>query len=342
MRIGIIGLGLAGKVHLEAWKRVDGVAVAAVADPSAGARAFAEQAGFPTYDDPLEMIAREPLDAVSVCTPPIGHPALTLACLERGLDVLCEKPLAPSPADALMMLGAAARLHRHLVLATKFRHVPELVKARELIQQGEIGEPITFEVGFSSIVDMTKRWNARRNFSGGGVVIDNGCHAFDVVSFLFGTVSRVHATRLRPAQDIAVEDSATVLVGAGSSLIGRIDLSWSLATHHENYVTVYGSKGTVEVGWRRAQIRQGQGVPRAIGNGYDKYDAHQRMLTAFRDLVLGKRTPWITAAEAMRTVAAVDAAYRSLDSGAWETVEMPAVHEVAPRGERVVGARVGE
>lgn len=330
MRVGIIGLGLAGRVHLEGWRATNDVDVVAISDPSASARAWATDAGLTAFEDPFAMLARETLDAVSICTPPAAHGPLTLAALERGLHVLCEKPLATNPADALGMLGRAAEADRHLVLATKFRHVPDIARAREVIASGEIGQVLTFEIVFSSVVDMTKRWNVQEGLAGGGVIIDNGCHAFDIVSYLFGPVTRVNATRLKAGQSVpvAVEDSATVLVEAGAGVIGRIDLSWSLATYRESYITIHGTKGTVEIGWRGSQIRMGQGVPRPLGSGYDKHDAHRRMMTVFRDVVTHGARPWILPAEAMRTVAAVDAAYRSLQHGTWQALDMPAVQEV--------------
>jgi len=322
MRVGIIGVGRAGRIHLDAWRTVDGVEVAAIADRAPALRRWARETGLRSYSDPLDMIARESLDAVSICTPPIYHAQVAIACLERNLDVLCEKPLAVTGHDALRMLRTAARMQRHLVLATKFRHVPDLVRARELIAAGAIGEPIAFEIDFSSMVDMSTRWNSRRALAGGGVVIDNGCHAFDIVAFLFGTVARVHATRLKPVQAIAVEDSATVLVAASGGLVGRIDLSWSLATGRETYVTIYGSAGTIEVGWRGSRLRPANGPAEPIGPGYDKGEAHRLMVAAFRDLVAGKAPPWISPGEMLRTIAAVEAAYRSLRSGGWTAVDM--------------------
>ena len=328
MRVGIIGLGLAGRVHLDGWRATDGVEVVAISDPSSDARTWAADAGLRPFDDPFTMIARESLDAVSICTPPASHGPLTLACLEKGVHVLCEKPLATNPADALGMLARAVEADRRLVLATKFRHVPDIIRAREVIAAGEIGEVLTFEVLFSSVVDMTKRWNAQATVAGGGVIIDNGCHAFDIVNFLFDSIVRVHATRLKPGQEMPVEDTATLLVETKDQIIGRIDLSWSLATYRESYITILGTKGAIEIGWRGSQIRVGQGVPRPLGGGYDKNDAHRRMMTAFRDVVTEGARPWITAAEAMRTVVSVDAAYRSLASGTWQTVDVPTVADV--------------
>ncbi len=327
MRVGVIGVGRAGRIHLEAWRATPGVEVRAIADRAIAVRSWARDMGLQVYGDPLDMIAREPLDAVSLCTPPVSHAQVAIASLERNLDVICEKPLALNGNDVLRMLHTAARLERTLLVATKFRHVPDMVRARELIAGGAIGEPVAFEIDFSSPVDMSRRWNCRRAIAGGGVIVDNGCHAFDIVAFLFGTVTRVLATRLKPVQNLSVEDSASIMVAAGRGLIGRIDLSWSLATGRSTYVRVYGSGGTLEVGWHGSHLLVAGREPESIGTGYDRDDAHRRMMASFRDLVAGTGRPWISPGECVRTVAAVEAAYRSLRAGGWSTVDMMGVRD---------------
>jgi len=322
MRIAIAGLGRAGLVHLEAWRLVPGVEVVAASDPLPAARQRASEAGLRAYSDSLAMLESERLNAVSICTPPADHAQLAIACFERGLDVLCEKPLALNTSEALQVLRAATRKRCHLLLATKFRHVPEVILARDLIRAGEIGEPLAFEVSFCAPVDMSQRWNSQRHRSGGGVVIDNGCHAFDVVCFLFGSVKRVHATLLKPLQRLAVEDSATVQMEADRGVIGRVDLSWSLAIGRESYLVVYGSRGIMEIGWHTSRIKLAGQEWRAFGGSYDKIAAHRDMATCFKEVVTGSGQGWITALECLRTVATTDAAYRSVGSGGWEWVKV--------------------
>src|SRR5574340_1197888 len=132
MRIGIIGIGRAGKVHLDAWQLVPGAQVAAVYDPSAAARQEAMSAGLQAYGEIEELLDEELLDAVSICAPPADHADLADECFKRGLHVLCEKPLALNTQEAMWMLRMAAAKRCHLLLATKFRHVPEVVMARDL------------------------------------------------------------------------------------------------------------------------------------------------------------------------------------------------------------------
>lgn len=151
--------------------------------------------------------------------------------------------------DARRMLVTAARHGRRLLVASKFRHVPDLVRARTLVADGAIGETLAFAIDFSSVVDMSQRWNALPNVAGEGVVVDNGCHAFDIVGFLFGPVARVHATRREALQHLSVEDAATILVGAAGGLTGRVELSWSHPTSCPAYVAINGTRGAIEIGW---------------------------------------------------------------------------------------------
>jgi len=322
MRVGIIGFGRAGRVHLDAWRAVAGVDVAAVSDPSPAVVSAARQEGLQAVRESCELLAMPDLDAVSICAPPVEHAPLSIAALERGLHVLCEKPLAIRRPAALRMMQAATRRGRQLLLATKFRHVPDLLVARELVAGGVIGEPLAFEIDFSSRVDMAGRWNARRSVSGGGVIIDNGCHAFDIVGFLFGAVRSVRATRLKAAQPLAVEDSATVMVEVGDGLIGRMDLSWSHATQRETYLMIHGTEGSIDVGWRQSRLRLIGQEPRALHVGlYDRHASHVAMMNAFVAVVSGTRCPWISPGECLRTVAAIEASYHSLRSGGWVPVD---------------------
>jgi predicted dehydrogenase len=322
MRVGIIGLGRAGAVHLEACTSVPGMQVVSVCDPSPGARGSALAAGIAAYVDVARMLEKERLDAVSICAPPADHAKLATTCLDRGLHVLCEKPLAITSADALDMLDAARRNGRRLLVASKFRHVPELALAREMVRSGQLGEPLAVAISFCSAVDMSGRWNAQRRRSGGGVIIDNGCHAFDIIYFLFGSVTRVHATRLKSVQQLSVEDSAVVHVRTGNGVIGSADLSWSFATGRDTYLVVHGSCGTVELGWQSSRVKLAGESWREIGGPYDKLEAHRRMHAAFMGSITNGTQPWISASECVGVVATVEAAYRSLRTGAEERVEV--------------------
>jgi predicted dehydrogenase len=329
VRIGIIGLGRAGAIHLDAIRLLSGAHVAAICDASDQVRQNASNDGYAVYADLDEMLANADLEAAIICTPPSDHAATAVRCLQRGLHVLCEKPLALSTGDVLTMLQTANQHRRKLLVASKFRHVPEITRARAIIDSGEIGDPVTFEISFCSSVDMTGRWNSQRNKAGGGVIIDNGCHGFDIISFLFGSIRRVHATRLRSLQSIGVEDSATILVWAGDDVIGKVDLSWSIATPRDSYLVVHGSRGSVQVGWKTSGVQLASQPWQAMGAPYDKIAAHRAMLERFALAVRNGHESWISTAECLQTVAAVDAAYRSLESGSTEWVSIQGMRELS-------------
>ncbi|MBI3782397.1 MAG: Gfo/Idh/MocA family oxidoreductase [Deltaproteobacteria bacterium] len=320
MQIAIIGLGRAGTTHVEACERLPNVTVAAAYDPSTNARAAARNRGIRAYSSLSGMLGNEELDAVIICAPPADHVALALQCLQAGLPVLSEKPLTVGVTDALTLLRQAQRRQRLLQVASKFRHVPEVAALRQLLMASELGEPLSFEVNFCSAVDMTHRWNAIPARSGGGVIIDNGCHAFDIVHFLFGGVTDVQATALRAKQAVGVEDSAALLVRTPQGLIGQINLSWSWNSERDAYVSVRGTRGTVEIGWQSSRIKRVAGDWLGLGGAYSKIDAHQRMHATFLEAVAHRGAPWISPAECVNVVSTVEAAYRSVRSGEWERV----------------------
>lgn len=329
MRTGIVGFGRAAAFHLEAVRLVPDVEVVAACDPELEGRERAHKQGLRAYASLEAFLDQERLDAAIVCTPPSDHAEVVIACVERGLHVLCEKPLALSTWDVIRMLQTANHEQRKVLVASKFRHVPEVARVREMLAAGELGVPISFEISFCSPVDMSGRWNAQRCRSGGGVIRDNGCHAFDIVSFLFGSIRRVYATRLRALQPLAVEDSATVQVWADDDVIGKVDLSWSLAPPRDSYLVVHGSRGSVEVGWRTASVKLADQPRREIGGAYDKIEAHRIMHASFIESVDNGGRPWITATECLQVVATVDAAYRSLESGTSEWVAIQGARELS-------------
>src|SRR4051812_24602758 len=186
MKVGLVGLGRAGNVHLAAAEVASDLEIAAVCDPSPQAREAASKAGHRAYATVAELLEGETLEGVVICAPPADHKPLALLCLEQGLHVLCEKPLAIGLREGIDMMAAARRCGRVLLVASKFRHIPAVMRAHDLIAGGQLGELLEFHVRFCSATDMSKRWNAEPAVSGGGVISDNACHVFDLASYLFG------------------------------------------------------------------------------------------------------------------------------------------------------------
>jgi predicted dehydrogenase len=322
LRVGLIGFGRIAAVHLQAWRECQGVRLLAACDVDTGARRRAAEQGLAVFDSAEEMLEAVRPDVLSICTPPSSHQELANCCLERGLHVLCEKPLTVDFSSALELAGTVARKRGTLLVASKFRHVPELARARELVRGGDLGRVSGFRIEFAAPVAMADRWNAVPAVSGGGVIIDNGWHAFDLVHFLFGGIDSVATQMGDGGQVLAVEDSATITVTTAAGEKGEIVLSWSAPSSGDDYVTIRGARGSVHVGWKSSCLRRGDGATVPLGTGYDRTEAHRRMMACFRDVGAGSGEPWISMDETMGIAASVEAAYRSSRSLVTEAVRL--------------------
>src|SRR5262249_52378633 len=154
---------------------------------------MANEIGARAYRSHTEMIANETLQGVSVCTLPSTHRDIVVDLLRSGIHVLCEKPFAISVEEGKEMLRTAQE-HRALLLpAFKFRFFDEVQKAKELLDRNSLGKILTFRVMFGGFIDMTGTWYAQKKLAGGGVIIDNGPHALDIVRYLLGEIRSVNA-----------------------------------------------------------------------------------------------------------------------------------------------------
>ncbi len=321
--LGIVGAGAIGSVHVTAASSLDNVKLTAICDErSEAAQELARRFGARAYSQYQQLALEERLDGVILCTPPDTHPELAEFYLQRGVDVLCEKPLAISGVAARDMLACAQRNGRLLMLASKFRYVPDLAGARQLVREGTLGAIRHAEIIFVSNVDMRGRWNADPARSGGGVVIDNGSHAVDICRYLFGPVISVAAVGYKRCEELSVEDSAYLYLGTQSGTGVTVDLSWSLDRSFPYYVRIFGERGRLCVGWKETTLTRGAGgQPSVIGTGYSKADAFALVGADFIAASRGHTRARIDAGDALASVDVVDAAYASIREGGRTAVE---------------------
>ncbi len=319
MAIALIGAGRIGADWIAAIAAEPRWRLHAIVESDAARRAeLQREHAVPVFAELPALLAEESPDAAVVATPPALHEPMVQALLEHRVHVLCEKPLALTSAAAQRILLAAGRSDRRVMMASKFRYLPELAMARQLVADGEIGDPVQVVITFCADTPMAERWNAQPAISGGGVLIDHGAHAFDVARAFAGPIQRVFAHFGRRVQPLAVEDTVHVLAEARRGVLATIDMSWSTPAFTEHWCEVRGSRGTVRLGFDSGAVRrQGEAQWQRFGGRYDKRAALARQLANFAAVIAGTAAPQIGHDDALDSVRAVEAAYRSATLGRW-------------------------
>ena len=322
LQLGIAGAGAIAQAYAEACAHSKHFSLRAVADcRMETARAMAEANSCAAFSSAREMLDEMELDAALVATPPVTHSDICCELLEGGLHVLCEKPLAIDSQSAQRMIDTSVRVERLFTMASKFRYVPDVARAKALVESGIIGELVLFDNVFTGRVDMSHRWNSNPTISGGGVLIDNGTHSLDLTRYFLGELTQVQVMEGHRIQNLEVDDTVKIFARSKSEVLASIDLSWSVSKEQPYYLSIYGSAGTLLVGWKESKYRRLNDTDWTVfGNGYNKVEAFTRQIDNFGDAILGLDTLMVTPSDAFASVQVIEAAYRSMAKRAWEPI----------------------
>jgi predicted dehydrogenase len=322
IRFAIIGAGAIAHAHVDALKQSNRAELAAIADIDVDkARELAHRAGVRALASHEALATQSDFDAVIVCTPPATHPAICKDLLNRGFHVLCEKPLSINVGEAEEMLATAWRRRVVFTMASKFRHVEDVQRAKTIVLSGAIGDLVLVENSFTSRVDMSKRWNSDPGISGGGVLIDNGTHAVDILRFFLGSVVDVQVVEAKRIQGLQVEDTVRLFVRSEHGVIGSSDLSWSINKEAGTFLRIYGSGGTILVGWHESRYRvAASGKWTVFGKGYDKQQAFVSQIDNFCGAIAGTERLVVDPADALASVDVIAAAYGAMRRSRWTGV----------------------
>ena len=268
----IVGCGGIGQAHMEGYSLVDGVEVVAVADPVAEARARYVEEVYPHlnlqgFESAEEMLAEARPDIVSVCTWHLLHPAPTIAAAAAGVKaVICEKPMAIGLGAADRMVDACEASGTRLVVSHQRRFTRGWEKARDLVRQGAVGEPLMVT---NKVADGLTNW---------------GTHSIDGSRFVLGdpdprwVMGAVERLTDRHERGTAIEDACLGLVhfDGGVQLFIQSDLMREGAT--AGAFQVRGAEGVMDVsearvrlmnagaaGWQEIDLGRGEGGDQAIG-----------------------------------------------------------------------------
>lgn len=191
--VAIIGAGFMGETHATNYMQIKNARLVAVCETNAekGAK-FASKFGIQAYRDFQDMIDNENVDVIDICLPTFLHPQVAIAAANAGKHVICEKPVALTVEALDQMLDAVRKNGVHLYVCQVVRFWPEYVKAKELLENGTLGEFKSYYAARLSQHPAWSEWYRRPENSGGGI-LDLHLHDVDYATYLFGAPKKVYA-----------------------------------------------------------------------------------------------------------------------------------------------------
>lgn len=330
--VGVIGVGI-GKLHLDGYSQCPDAEIVAVCDADeTRAKQAAEEFKVPNvYTDYKELLAQDSIDAVSICLPNFLHPSVTIDAFNAGKHVICEKPLAISPADGEAMVAAAKKAGKLFMTAFNNRFRGDTQVLKTMIDNGELGDIYYGKTGWirrKGIPGMGG-WFTTKSKSGGGPLIDIGVHVLDLALWLMGcpkavAVSGATYAKFGPYGEgqsqyggyfengcFDVEDlaSAFIRLENGATLI--LEASW--ASHIKNdviYTNLVGSKGGADLD-PLTVYKDMYGSPVNITPSYPNLSGHTMEIKHFVDCIVNGTKLISTGEQGLEITKILDAIYRS-------------------------------
>lgn len=277
IRIAIIGTGRMAKMHVQNYRKIKGCEIVAGIDVDRDrAEAFCAMHGIKTFDTDLDaFLKRGIVDAVSIVTPDISHTEISIKCLNAGLHVLCEKPLALNHADARRMVAAAHKAGTVNMVNFSYRDWPCIQGVVSVVQSGQIGEIRHVEASYLQSWLASKIWGDWRTESqwlwrlstkhgSHGVLGDVGVHIVDFATFPAGPVKNVFCKlktfKKAPGNRIGeykldANDSAVMTVEFANGAVGVIHATRWLGGHANRlFLKIAGTLGSIEIDSERSKV----------------------------------------------------------------------------------------
>ncbi|WP_420458771.1 Gfo/Idh/MocA family protein [Neolewinella sp.] len=331
MTIGVIGCGFWSGYQVAAWREADPTLQFVFCDRQAQkAQALADRFGAAAvYTDADDLFRDARVDAVDIITNPGTHAALTLGASERGLPVICQKPLATDQATATDAVARCRERGVALYVHENFRWQRPIRHLKMLIDGGEVGRPFRAHLHFNSrfpVFDNQPELARLERF----VLADLGVHLLDVCRYLFGEARRVYCVTQQVNATIRGEDVASILLRMQNGMICTVELSYATVTDLECFpqtlAEVEGEAGTIRLLPNFEYVITTRATTRRERIELPTYDwvnplyavAQSAMVPLHQQFLRGLRSGDVvetTGADNLRTLALTYAAYRSADTG---------------------------
>lgn len=343
-RIAMLGTGLIGRFYTEALhgKRSKDRVHLVYSRSEKNAKAFADSYGIDRYTTSIkDAVSDDDIDVVIIGVPNHLHEECVIAAAKAGKAVLCTKPLGRNADEALRMLEAVEKAGVFHAYLEDLVYTPKTLKALKSVRNGAIGD-VLWVRSRETHPGPHSDWFWDKEMSGGGAIVDMGCHCIEIArNFIGKDIRPVEVTCWADTQvhPIEAEDHAVGLVRYENGAIGQFEVSWTFRGGMDLRDEVAGTEGTI---WLNHWLRTGMEMFSAGGeSGYvaEKAETESGWLFPVGDepAALGYIDMFADALSALEeghapqedfydgyiVNAIVDAAYRSVESRKWETVELP-------------------
>ncbi|MFL6514951.1 MAG: Gfo/Idh/MocA family protein [Chthoniobacterales bacterium] len=338
--LGIIGTGWPGQQHAIAAATLDNAVVYACADVDASRREEFRRTYEPAkvVGDYHELLADPSLDAAIICLPNFLHFPASLAALEAGKHVLCEKPPTLNVAEMKVLREEAAKRHLVYYFSRQFRFTPSTRAAKQVIEAGRLGKIYHAKATFvrsRGIPVGVGNWFTEKRQSGGGALIDIGIHALDAVWYLMGTPRPVSISakvyrnfaHLANVPVFDVEDAAYAFIRFENDAVVQLETSWAgnltddipprqYFGQESNNSVLYGTKGSVRLRpLTLFEDQNGKLVSVPLDATEDEPNAFALQLSNFLDAIAGRAAPINSVEQAVELMEMIDGIYSSSDLG---------------------------
>ncbi|MCW4047996.1 MAG: Gfo/Idh/MocA family oxidoreductase [Candidatus Bathyarchaeota archaeon] len=318
-KLGIIGLGYIGQLHLRHCLKIPNAKVLAVADISKKALNKAKKSGvkktFTNYED---LLKESGIDAVIIGLPTHLHLNCAIAAAEAGKDVFLEKPIARTVEEAKEIISVVQKNSVKLMMGYHMRFNNEFIAVKEKIKNGLIGDVENAHATFISSGPFFHRaeghapvpvpdWWFNKELTGGGVLVDLGCHMINLLRWYFGEITDIRS-HLGYRFNMNFEDSALCLAKFNSGTVAIINVGW----FSQEYLLRIDMLGSVKnISAQHSPSNPIESVVQMIANGYTKfYQAHFDEMRYFINCIINDFVPSSTGQDGLRDLEAITFAYK--------------------------------
>lgn len=336
VKVGFIGSGFVTDIHEYSFRNfVPDAEIVAVASPTPGkASKFAKERQIPyAFEDYRDLLAMKEIDVVTVAVPNDLHAQITIDAANQGKHVICEKPLCVTLEEADQMIETCKKQGVILFYAEELLFTPKYLRAKQLVDEGALGDVFlikSWEEHYGP--HMPWFWDVRR--SGGGVLLDMGCHSIEFARWVYGkpevkSVTAVMGTFVHKDKTQG-EDHSIIIVEYEGGRMAMAEDSWAKPGGMDDRVEIYGSKGHTRADLLRgnslltySDVGYGYAVEKAAttkGWTFTMYEeiwnyGFPQEMQHFINCILGKEEPIETGEDGREVLKIIYAGYQSAGEG---------------------------